>query len=109
MADKELQISEDGWTVTKVKRNFGILTYRAAMPGPPMTTGVHSVEFKFLKGVAGVIVGVAREYTKLTSGSGCVCKSDEGWGLDACNGDLIHGAEGLGKHPIVGKGPRRAM
>ena len=109
MAAKELQVSEDGWTVTKVKRNFGILTYRAAMAGPPMTTGVHSAEFKFLKGVAGVIIGVAREYTKLTSDSGCVCKSDEGWGLDACNGDLIHGADGLGKYPVVGKGLRRAI
>jgi hypothetical protein len=95
-AAPELQISEDGWVVKKAKWNMGVLTYRGAMAGPPMKSGVHSAEFKLVSGVAGVIIGVAREWIKTTSGGGRICKSEDGWGFDVCNGDLVHGAEGLG-------------
>jgi hypothetical protein len=94
-AAPELTVEEDGWLVTKVQRNFGILTFRAATTAEAMSRGKHSAEFHLLSGVAGVLVGVGREWLDPLSGKSLL-HTDDGWGFDACNGDLIHGSAGLG-------------
>jgi hypothetical protein len=94
-AASELTIGEGGWLVQKVQRNFGLATFRAAMTGEAMTRGRHCADFQLLNGVAGVMVGVSREWLDPTRGES-ILHTDDGWGFDACNGDLIHGSAGPG-------------
>lgn len=92
-----MQVSEDGWLVAKAKWNLGVLTFRTAMAGPAMTRGVHSAEFTLVSGIAGVIVGVGREWfdpgNEKSAAGKDVCRTDDGWGLDVFNGDLVHGSD----------------
>lgn len=92
---KELQVSHDDGDsdellITKATYNLGVLTYRAAVVGEPMRSGVHRAEFTLVSGAAGVVVGVGRErLDPLTQNS--ILHTDHGWGLDVLNGDLVHG------------------
>ena len=80
----------DELIISKSSYNLGVLTYRAVLCGEPMRRGVHRAEFTLLSGVAGVVVGVGRErLDPLTTHS--VLHTEDGWGLDVLNGDLIHG------------------
>jgi len=91
---KELTVSrtdeEDELVVEKSSFNLGVLTYRAVLCGEPMRRGVHRAEFTLISGIAGVVVGVGRErLDPLTTHS--ILHTDDGWGLDVLNGDLVHG------------------
>ena len=43
-----------------------------------------------MRGVAGVVLGVGRRRLQPSDG-GSVLHTEDGWGFDAQNGDLVHG------------------
>jgi hypothetical protein len=94
-AAREMKVShsdnDNELLIEKSSYNLGLLTYRAVLCGEPMRGGVHRAEFTLLSGVADVVIGVGREHLDpLTTHS--VLHTDDGWGLDVLNGDLVHGS-----------------
>ena len=53
-----------------------------------------------MRGLAGVVLGVGRRRLQPSDG-GSVLHSEDGWGFDAQNGDLVHGTTFIADSSVV--------